>query len=539
MARSAFPKRSLAMRIRETLGPIWSDEEFARAFSSTGRPAVSPVALCLVSVLQHVEGFADRQAAEAVRGRIDWKYALGLELTDPGFDYSVLSEFRARLVEHELGMRVFDAVIECCDAAGLLERDGRVRTDSTVVLAGVRWLNRLEFCGETVRSALEAIAAAEPDWLAERISGQQVERYGKPVDNWRLPKKAVDRNKRLRQFAKDGFWLLDQCAADARGPGAALADLEAVSVLRRVWGQQFERCGGRIVVRTADDLPPSEEVVVSPFDIDARYSVKRGQSWNGYKAHLSEACEPGYPHVIVGVYTTDATVPDLSCTEPITRQLRARGLRPRTHFVDQGYVAAYHLVREAASGTVLHGPIRGDWSTTKGADVLFKPTDFVVDEPTRTVTCPAGQRSTGWSVRIGDNGTPYANVSFPVGVCRPCPLRAKCTRANMDKNQRGRGLKVMLGAYRKAMLERRAEQETEPWRESYKQRSGVEGAISQATGRIGMRRCKYRSLDKTALQHILGATAMNFIRVNAWRCGYRSETTRTTHLARLQLQTQT
>jgi transposase len=538
VARAAFPKGSLAIRIRDALGPIWSDEQFAVAFASTGRPAVSPVALCLVSVLQQVEGLADRQAAEAVRARIDWKYALGLELTDPGFDYSVLSEFRARLVTHELGMRVFDAVIECCDGAGLLDREGQVRTDSTVVLAGVRMLNRLEFAGETVRSALEAVAATEPDWLAARLSEQHIERYARPVDNWRLPKKTADRNKRLRQFAKDGFWLLEQIERDTDGSQAALRDLQAVALLRRIWAQQFERRGGRIIVRSTDQLPPAEEVVVSPFDIDARYSVKRGQSWDGYKLHLSEACEPGRPHLIVAVHTTHGAVPDLACTKPIADQLRERGLHPPTHYVDQGYVASYHLVREAQAGTDLCGPIRGDWNTAKGGATLFKITAFTIDEQARTAVCPAGQTSTGWSVRTAENGTPSANISWPVTVCRPCPIRSQCTTANLEQNMRGRGLKVMLGDFRKAMEARRAEQATEAWQRLYRKRAGVEGTISQATGRISMRRSKYRGLNKTALQHLLGATAMNFIRINAWQCGYRPEITRTTHLARLQLQPQ-
>lgn len=98
VARAAFPKGSSAIRIRDELGVLFRDEDFAAGFSGRGRPALSSARLALVSVLQFAEGLSDRQAAEAVRARIDWKHALGLELTDPGFDYSVLCEFRARLV---------------------------------------------------------------------------------------------------------------------------------------------------------------------------------------------------------------------------------------------------------------------------------------------------------------------------------------------------------------------------------------------------------------------------------------------------------
>src|SRR5918993_3684082 len=101
VARAAFPKGCLAIRIRDALGELFEDAQFAGLFATRGRPAVSPARLALVSVLQFVEGLSDRQAADAVRGRIDWKYALALELTDSGFDFSVLSEFRDRLVEGE------------------------------------------------------------------------------------------------------------------------------------------------------------------------------------------------------------------------------------------------------------------------------------------------------------------------------------------------------------------------------------------------------------------------------------------------------
>jgi transposase len=86
------------MRLRDELGPIYQDAAFASLFSHRGRPAEAPWPLALVSVMQFAERLSNRKAADAVRGRIDWKYVLGLELGDPGFDASVLCEFRARLV---------------------------------------------------------------------------------------------------------------------------------------------------------------------------------------------------------------------------------------------------------------------------------------------------------------------------------------------------------------------------------------------------------------------------------------------------------
>lgn len=123
--------------------------------------------LALVSVLQFAEGLTDRQAADAVRARIDFKYCLGLELVDPAFDFSVLSEFRARLIAHGLEEQALDTVLKRLAELGLLRAGGRQRTDATHVLAAVRAVNRLEFVGETMRAALEALAAAVPDWLGK------------------------------------------------------------------------------------------------------------------------------------------------------------------------------------------------------------------------------------------------------------------------------------------------------------------------------------------------------------------------------------
>ena len=168
VVQAAFPKGTLAIRIREALGPLLSDEDFAAAFPRRGRPAASPGALALVSVLQFAEGLSDRQAADQVRARMDWKFLLGLELDDPGFDFTVLGDFRSRLIRHGLEERVLEAVGRL-SGAGLLRAGGRQRTDSTHVLAAVRTLNRMEFAGETLRAALEALAAAAPGWLAPLI----------------------------------------------------------------------------------------------------------------------------------------------------------------------------------------------------------------------------------------------------------------------------------------------------------------------------------------------------------------------------------
>src|SRR4051812_35441625 len=144
VARAAFPRGNPYLRLRDALGTVFSDAQFAPLFPSRGQPAETPWRLALVTVLQFAENLSDRRAAEAVRGRIDWKYLLGLELVDPGFDASVLSEFRSRLLTGSAEERLLHKLLEACQARGLLKARGRQRTDATHVLASIRTLNRLE-----------------------------------------------------------------------------------------------------------------------------------------------------------------------------------------------------------------------------------------------------------------------------------------------------------------------------------------------------------------------------------------------------------
>lgn len=165
VAKAAFPNGSLAMTLRDELGPIFEDADFADLYPSTGQLAESPARLALVTILQFAEDLPARQAADAVRGRIDWKYALGLELSDPSFHYSVLSEFRQRLVAGGKERLLLDRLLQRCEAKGLLKGKHKQRTDSTHVIAAVRDLTLLELVGETMRHLLNSIARVAPDWL--------------------------------------------------------------------------------------------------------------------------------------------------------------------------------------------------------------------------------------------------------------------------------------------------------------------------------------------------------------------------------------
>jgi hypothetical protein len=161
-----------------------------------------------VIILQYVEGLTDRQAAEAVRTRIDWKYLLCLEITDVGFDYSVLSEFRTRLIESSWEQKVFEVLLARILCQGLLKAGGQQRTDATLVLGSVRDLSRLEMVGETLRSALNSLSIVAPDWMRMHYQEAWLDRYGVRVQNYRLPTSQIQRDEYADVIGSDGLALL-------------------------------------------------------------------------------------------------------------------------------------------------------------------------------------------------------------------------------------------------------------------------------------------------------------------------------------------
>jgi transposase len=187
--------------------------------------------------MQFAEGLSDAQAADAVRARIDWKYALALELTDHGVDSSVLSEFRTRLIAGTAKSLLFEAMLTRFRAQGLIKAKGRQRTDSTHVLAAIHVLNRLECVGETLRHALNTLATAVPDWLHSWVPTVWFDRYTRRFEEYRLPAEKPARYPLAEQIGADGHQLL--LAVSAPTAPAWVREVPVVQVLRQVWIQQF------------------------------------------------------------------------------------------------------------------------------------------------------------------------------------------------------------------------------------------------------------------------------------------------------------
>jgi transposase len=527
VARASFPKGNVYMKMRDELGVMYQDGAFAALFSGRGQPAEAPGYLALVTVMQYAEGLTDRQAADAVRSRIDWKYALDLELTDAGFDYSVLSEYRSRVIAGGAEQQLLDLLLVRFKERGWLKARGRQRTDSTHVLAAVRALNRLELVGETLRAALNSLAVVAPAWLRGQIAADWHARYDDRLEETRLPASQAERAALALTIGRDGYGLLKAIyRPDAPG---WLREVPAVQILRRVWLQQYYIEDDQIQWREAGNLPSAPFMLESPYDVEAHYSEKRETTWKGYKLHVTETCDVDRPNLIVHVATTLAPVPDVAMLEPIHAALAAKDLLPSEHLVDAGYPDAHALVSSGAQGIDVVGPVRADTSWQKRMDQGFDVRYFNVDWSAHTVTCPQGKPSTSWSPSQGANGNAIINIRFAAQDCRSCPVRNQCTQAQTGP----RTLKIAPQAEHVALVAARERQTTDEFKQRYRTRAGVEGTLSQGTRTFGLRQTRYIGLAKTHLQHIAAAAAIDLVRIMAWLGDKPKATTRRSHFAAL------
>jgi len=534
VARAACPKGTLAMRLRDELGELYQDEHFATLYPVEGQPAYEPWKLALITVLQYAEGLTDRQAANAVRERIDWKYALGLELTDAGFDFSVLSEFRLRLVESQQETLLLDRLLEVCKARGWLKAGGKQRTDSTHVLARVRSLSNLECVGETLRAVLDDLAALAPEWLVQHITADWFERYSHRVENYRLPKAESQRTALAQQIGADGLSLL-QALEKPEAPDL-LKDEASVRLLRQVWQQYYDLSSGKAQWHAGPQENADEGIIRSPYDPEARTGKKRETVWLVYKVHLTETCDvettedtqaKSLPQLITDVQTTVANVQDVEMTQVIQEDLARHDLVPDEQIVDTGYVDAELLVSSQQTyGIRLVGPVLSDNSWQAKADQGFDMAQFQLDWQAQQATCPQGQSSARWSL-AGER----IEVVFAREVCAACPLRKDCTKSSTT----GRVLHVRPQAAHEALQARRHEQETPAFRQAYQTRAGIEATLSQAVRGMGIRRARYDGLHKTQVQHVVTAVAINLVRIDAILTNTPRGTTRQSNFMRLAL----
>lgn len=527
VALAAFPKGNIYLALRDHLENMFIDEDFVDLFAVQGQPAESPWQLAWVTVMQFMENLTDRQAADAVRSRIDWKYLLGLPLRDPGFDFSILCEFRKRLVEGDAIERLLVRFLDISRDCGWLKERGKYRTDSTHVLAKVRVLNRIELVGTTLQNALNQIALMEPEWLQTQVTPDWFTRYGRRIEQYHLPKSKAKQDELANQIGQDGVHLLTQIYFGKTTP-ESIKDLPEVEILRQIWLQQYYIDDNGTKMRDTKNIPSSAKRCASPHETESRYAKKGQTKWTGYKAHLTESIDKDRPHLIVHVETAPACEHDIRRLEPIHRKLAERQLLPREHLFDSVYSdAELRFTSQKDYDVEIVSPVQGHHSWQMRTPGAFTQEMFILDKEALTMTCPAGVTTRRGKPNVSTNGDPLIRFIFPLNACQSCQFKPRCTRAKC------RNIQIPPIPQWEALHDARRYQKTEAFKERYKKRAGIEGTVGQACDTFGLRHSRYRGLKKTHLQNVMTAIAINLNRIYNWLEGKPRAKTRVMPFQRL------
>jgi transposase len=328
-----------------------------------------------------------------------------------------------------------------------------------------------------------------------------------------LPREKSARQALGATIGADGFQLLTTLVQPDAPP--ELRALPAVQILRQLWLQQYYAPQQQAPVRWRDeaDTPPPAQLIHSPYDLEARYSIKRGTTWLGYKAHLTETCEEDLPRVITHVASTTGTTQDDQVTATIHADLAAKQLLPAEHLVDAGYTSAQLLVSSPNDHQVdLFGPVAADPSWQARAGAGYALACFSIDWHAQVVTCPERKHSQFWKPKVDEYGRDVMEVRFSAHDCGPCALRPHCSSAKSEP----RGMTILAREPFLALQEARQRQSSPEFKADYALRSGCESTISQGLRGFDLRRSGYVGHAKTHREQVITAVALTLVRVMTW-----------------------
>lgn len=483
------------------------ENDYADLYSMEGKPGISPVILAFVTVFQFMERLPDRQAAESVRMRMDWKYALHLPLAYEGFDYSVLSEFRDRLLAHQAEGRVFEQLVQEFRSMGLVKERGKQRTDSIAMLMKVRHLSRLELVVETLRLAVGAILKVDRAWAEALIPPSWEERYSERFVLQRHTQEEWAEHD--QHVGSDGEWLIARLTGE--GAPAEIKNLAEVQVLKTVWAQQFREVQGKMVYQELKKYDGHTQIQ-TPHDPQARYSRKRIQEWIGGKVQVTETDDEGYPHLITDIAGTCSSQTDYESLAEIQARLKERHCLPKEQYVDSGYMSGPNLAVSVQNGIDLIGPTVPVVSPQSKIPDGITTEYFDIDVEQLQATCPGGNSvgpDFGWKGKI--------RFLFPKEVCAACGLRERCCTGEGGRT-------LCVGTTYPLLQQARKRQKTEAFQQDYhKHRCGVEGCVSALARGNGMRTSRYIGNQKRHLQAVFCGTAANLKRTALWLAGVRAK----------------
>jgi len=444
-----------------------------------GRPAEAPEFMLRLCLLQYIYGDSDRQVVENARLNLAYKYFLGLSVDAEVPDYTTVSYFRAQRLGEEKFQLVLDQIVRQCIDKGLVKGNRQI-IDSThiranITLSSITGLVRK--CRENVLKTVEK----QDRRVAESLGLTDLQNAKKA--------KFTSAEEGLQKEIEAAGELLDSVTAELRA--------------RRISPtEELKKDLGLLEKAVADREENAKDKLVSPVDPDARQGKKTSTTWPGYKAHIVMEEETG---IITGVETTPANATDGSQLKPLLKeQEKVHSLKPQELTADKAYDWGENLEALANNQTIAN--IALSKVNHRNGVGYFSVDDFLYDPENIKLMCPAGHISTSCYREILYNNKSGYAFQFKPSLCNTCPLKAKCV-----KNNKGR--RVYISYYEPYFRLARERLATEEGKQAYRNRYKIEQKVADLTRYCGLRRCRYRGLDRAGIHTLLATTVCNIKRM--------------------------
>ena len=447
-----------------------------------GRPAEDPEFLLRLCLLQYLYGDSDRQVVENARLNLAYKYFLGLAVDAEVPDYTTVSYFRAQRLGEEKFRQVFDRVTQQCIDKGLVKGKRQI-IDSTPVIANIS-LSSLSGLVRKCRENVLKTVAKQDSKIAEKLGAKELQKAG------------------TVKFDSTGEALQKEIEAAGELLDSVTTELKVKKIKPT---EELQKDLGLLEKAVADRGEHAKDKLISPVDPDARTGKKAGTTWPGYKAHIVMEEESG---IITGVETTPANATDGSQLQPLLEeQEEVHSLRPQELTADKAYDWGENLESLAINKTIANIALTKQVNPRSAG--YFAVDDFLYDPENIKLMCPAGHISTNRYKEILNGYPPnkpgYA-FQFRASLCNDCPLKAKCV-----KNSEGR--RVYISYYEPYFRMARERLATEEGKQAYHNRYRIEQKVADLTRYCGLRRCRYRGLERAEIHTLLATTVCNIKRM--------------------------
>lgn len=491
-----IPKDSFFRKFRELIWPLIKDKDFEPMYcNDNGRPPISPSLLAMATILQFYKDLSDREMERACMYDIEIKYALGLRLDERPFDHSSMGDFRKRLLENGKEKEIFDRILNHLVEAGMIEKNEIQRIDATHVIADIAIPTMVTLVKKGIFEILKPLKSRNKEAYGRIEKEINIEEYSKEKINEETTGR-VDMEKKKKKLVE----VVSEARTVLNHTKNIKADREMrrrIDMLKRILQENIEK-GKDGNHQEIDYKEKPRDIMVSPIDPDARYGVKSEKKrFMGYKANVTETVKSRF---ITNIKAMSGNRHDgKTAVETVTEQ-RQNGLIPLKVIGDTAYGDGINRKLLKENGTEVVAPLRVVNGRSKN---IYPKSMFHYDEKKQTITCPQGVTT---KESYHDHQKDIKAFHFPMSKCNRCPVQRECTN---DKDGRRT---VGISSVNRELREAERYNLTEQFKEDMKLRPPIEGKLSELKRYHGLRRARYRRLQKVSLQFYFTAAAVNIKR---------------------------